>query len=157
MKKQILPIILFLLLLTGLGESAAPRISFWTSTYFTSADFSNFLPLSGHTTEGDSPSNQVNVSIMPAGTFTLLTLLTNDPGSPGWTNTATLYRNGLATSASCTIPNGSFSCSWTGVVAFAEGDLANIKMIGGGGILIKGPWCVMTVFTLGGRDWPFTS
>lgn len=157
MKK--ISIFLFVLALSfrSFCEAAVIKISFWTSTFYTDGTYSNFLAISGHTTEGDGPTADNNVSIMPAGSFTVMTLVTFDPGSPGWTRTATVVKNGLATAATCTVPNGSDHCTWTGNVPFNDGDLANIQITGGGGILIKAPWSIQTVFTLGKRDWPFTS
>lgn len=158
MTKTLILLLFLFMLLSPLGEASAPKISYWASTYYSSADFSNFIALSGHTNDaGDSNDNGANVSIMPAATLTNLAAVTNDPAVPGRANIITVYKNGLATAASCTVPNGSLSCSWTGSVSFADGDLANIRLEESGGILIKGPWSVMTVFTLGGRDWPFTA
>jgi hypothetical protein len=155
MKIKLLP--LALLALLGSAEAAAPKISFWVSSFFTDGTYSNFFALSGHTTDGDGPTSDINVSIMPAGSFTLLTFYTFDPGTPGWTRTATLIKNGVATAATCTVPNGAFTCVWTGTVSFADGDLANIKITAGGGLIIKAPWSIMTVFTLGGDDWPWNT
>lgn len=148
--------LLFGLCLCGSVEAASPKISFWVSTFFTDGTYANFLAISGHTTEGDH-TGALN-SPMPSGAFTQLTVVTFDPGSPGWTRTGTLFKNNAPTSATCTIPNGQATCTWTGNILFADGDLATIRITGGGGILIKAPWSIMTVFSVGShRDWPFTA
>lgn len=151
-------LVLLALWMWRIAHAAPIKISFWTSSFYTDGTYANFFPLSGHTTEGDSVSNQANVSIMPAGSFTSFSFVTHDPGTPGWTRTATLIKNGTSTAATCTVPNGSFACSWTGLVDFQDGDLANIQIGNGGGLIIKAPWSIMTVFTVGSnRDWPFAA
>lgn len=159
MKKQLLFLLFLFMVLASVGEAAAPKISYWVSTYYSSADFGNFIGLSGHTNDqGDALANTSNVSIMPSSTLTDLAAVTNDPAVPGRFNIITVYKNGVATAASCSVPNGSLNCSWKGNVAFSDGDLANVRLEQSGGILIKGPWSVMTVFTVGShKDWPFTS
>lgn len=159
MKKLLFPLMLLALLLNGADAGSAKSISFWASTFYTDGTYADFLALSGHTTEGEGPGPTVNVAIMPTGTFTKLTVVTFDPGSPGWTRTATLIKNGAATAASCTIPNGLATCTWTGSIAFADGDLANLQIAAGGGIIIKAPWSIMTVFRVSPtkQDWPFTA
>jgi len=154
MKTRLLLLMLLALFAGGL-EAAPTRISYWVSTFYTDGTYSNYLAISGHTTEGDGPGSAVGVSIMPVGAFTKLTVNTFDPGTPGFTRTATLIKNGSSTAATCTVPNGSFTCVWTGSVAFADGDLANIQITGGGGITVKAPWSIMTVFTVGADDWPW--
>jgi hypothetical protein len=161
MKKKFLSIILLMLFLRGyVGATSTVTISFWSSSYYTTTDYGFSFALLGHLNEDDSPTTAGLGVPIPAGTFTVLTFVTDDPGSPAQARVVTLRKNGVDTSATCAVPGSAgLTCTWTGSVVFAEGDVADYKISQTGGLLSKGPYSIMTKFVVASTedDWPWNA